>query len=302
MGEKDITQKNFEAYNDVVADIVNGSLFNGEETIKAESLIDAQPFSQYKADKGIVHEQERDVAKYCMDMNCNIRLALIGFENQIAIDPDMPIRVIGYDGASYRDELNQDKIALDGDGNQTSHIRNRRYPVVTLILYFGKRPWKKPLCLYDVLDIPDKLKPFVNDYKINLVDVPRLTTEQVENYKGDFQIIADYFVQITNGKEYVPSSKRIQHVDSMLKLISVLTNDKRYAECMESKDMEMEGVSMCEVLDRVEARGEARGIMKNRTEMIQNMLKENISVDVIAKVAKITVEQVIAIGKKAAVL
>lgn len=135
-----------------------------------------------------------------------------------------------------------------------------------------------------------------------MVDVPRLTTEQVENYKGDFQIIADYFVQITNGKEYVPSSKRIQHVDSMLKLISVLTNDKRYAECMESKDMEMEGVSMCEVLDRVEARGEARGIMKNRTEMIQNMLKENISVDVIAKVAKITVEQVIAIGKKAAVL
>lgn len=129
-----------------------------------------------------------------------------------------------------------------------------------------------------------------------------LTTEQVENYKGDFQIIADYFVQITNGKEYVPSSKRIQHVDSMLKLIYVLTNDKRYAECMESKDMEMEGVSMCEVLDRVEARGEARGIMKNRTEMIQNMLKENISVDVIAKVAKITVEQVIAIGKKAAVL
>ena len=129
-----------------------------------------------------------------------------------------------------------------------------------------------------------------------------LTTEQVENYKGDFQIIADYFVQITNGKEYVPSSKRIQHVDSMLKLIYVLTNDKRYAKCMESKDMEMEGVSMCEVLDRVEARGEARGIMKNRTEMIQNMLKENISVDVIAKVAKITVEQVIAIGKKAAVL
>ena len=26
MGEKDITQKNFEAYNDVAADIINGSL------------------------------------------------------------------------------------------------------------------------------------------------------------------------------------------------------------------------------------------------------------------------------------
>ena len=33
MGEKDITQKNFEAYNDVAADIINGSLFNGEQVI-----------------------------------------------------------------------------------------------------------------------------------------------------------------------------------------------------------------------------------------------------------------------------
>lgn len=31
MGEKDIAQKNFEAYNDVVADIVNGSLFDGSK-------------------------------------------------------------------------------------------------------------------------------------------------------------------------------------------------------------------------------------------------------------------------------
>ena len=46
MGEKDISQKNFESHNDVVADIVNGSLFEGEEFIKADSLIDAQPFSQ----------------------------------------------------------------------------------------------------------------------------------------------------------------------------------------------------------------------------------------------------------------
>ena len=55
---------------------------------------------------------------------------------------------------------------------------------------------------------------------------------------------------------------------------------------------------MCDVLDRVEA----RGMEKTRKEMILNMLKENISVDTIARVAKLTVDQVIAIGKKAAVL
>lgn len=208
MGEKDITQKNFEAYNDVVADIVNGSLFDGQERIKADSLVDAQPFSQYKADDGTIHEQERDVAKYCMDIKCNLRLALVGFENQIAIDLDMPIRIFGYDGVSYRDELNQDKIVIDNATGKRRKIRNKRYPVITLVLYFGKKPWKKPLCLYDVIDVPDFLKPFVNDFKINIIDVPRLTPEQVKRYKGDFQIIADYFVQLNSGKEYIPSDKK----------------------------------------------------------------------------------------------
>ena len=48
LGEKDITQKNFEAYNDVFADIINGCLFDGEEVISETSLMDAQPYSKYK--------------------------------------------------------------------------------------------------------------------------------------------------------------------------------------------------------------------------------------------------------------
>lgn len=310
MGEKDIAQKNFESYNDVVADIVNGSLFEGREIIKAESLVDAQPFSQYKAADGILRQQERDVAKYCMDLNCNLRLALVGVENQMVIDLDMPIRVMGYDGVSYRDELNQDEIVVDKRTGRRRKVRGKRYPVITLVLYFGKRPWKKPLCLYEVIDVPEVLKPFVNDFKLNLIDVPRLTPEQVKKYKGDFQIIADYFVQLSRHGEYVPLNKSIQHTDSFLKLMSVLTRDKRYSEVLEDFADGQEGVKMCEVLDRVEARGEARGraagelagAEKSRIEMIQNMLRENISIEVVAKVARMTVEQVALIGKKAAIL
>ena len=113
MGQKDITQKNFEAYNDVFSDIVNGTLFDGREVIKPEALVDAVAKSQYKADDNAIHEQERDVAKYWTDKNCYIRLALLGVENQLAIDMDMPLRVIGYDGSSYRDEMNHDEIVID---------------------------------------------------------------------------------------------------------------------------------------------------------------------------------------------
>lgn len=284
MGEKDISQKNFESYNDVVADIVNGSLFDGEEYIKAESLIDAQPFSQYKADDGTLHELERDVAKYCMDANCSIRLAMIGVENQIAIDFDMPLRVMGYDGISYRDEMNLDKIVVDKSTGKKHRIRHKRYPVLTLILYFGEKPWKKPLCLYDVIDVPNNLKPYINDFKLNIIDVPRLTPEQVKKYKGDFQIIADYFVQRNSGKEYVPPKKPIQHVDSMLKLMSVLTRDTRYSDLLDENSTTKEGTTMCEVLDKVEARGmargkvlgEAKGEIRGTQKTLVNLVKKNL--------------------------
>ena len=259
MGQKDITQKNFEAYNDVFSDIVNGTLFDGREVIKPEALVDAMAKSQYKADDNVIHEQERDIAKYWIDENCYIRLALLGVENQLAIDMDMPLRVIGYDGSSYRDEMNQDEIVIDERTGKKHKIRHERYPVVTIVLYFGKVPWKKPLSLYDVLKISDNLKPFVNDYKINLIDVPRLTGEQVEKFTSDFQIIADYFVQLNESNDYVPKDKTIKHADSFLKLMSVLTQDDKYVEMSKEISHGKEGFNMCEVLDRAEARGEARG-------------------------------------------
>ena len=264
MGQKDITQKNFEAYNDVFSDIVNGTLFDGREVIKPEALVDAMAKSQYKADDNVIHEQERDVAKYWTDKNCYIRLALLGVENQLAIDMDMPLRVIGYDGSSYRDEMNKDEIFIDEETGKKHKIRHKRYPVVTIVLYFGKTPWKKPLSLYDVLEISDDLKPFVNDYKINLIDVPRLTGEQVEKFTSDFQIIADYFVQLNENNDYAPKDKTIRHTDSFLKLMSVLTQDNKYVEMGRELSHDKEGINMCEVLDKVEARGkaigEARGI------------------------------------------
>ena len=81
-----------------------------------------------------------------------------------------------------------------------------------------------------------------------------------------------------------------------------MTCDKRYFEVQDDLADGQEGVKMCEVLDRVEARGRAAGEVIGAEKMIQNMLKENISIEVVAKVARMTVEQVALIGKKAAIL
>ena len=63
---------------------------------------------------------------------------------------------------------------------------------------------------------------------------------------------------------------------------------------------------MKDEFDKAEARGEARGKAIGEAsgveKMVVSLLKADQTVDFVAKVAKMTVEQVRAIGKKAAVL
>ena len=63
-GEKDLTEKILADYNDVFADIVNVLLFHGERRIDPDELQSTTVHSQYKAETGKLHEQERDVSKY----------------------------------------------------------------------------------------------------------------------------------------------------------------------------------------------------------------------------------------------
>ena len=52
----------------------------------------------------------------------------------------------------------------------------------------------------------------------------------------------------------------IRHVHEVLQLMSVLTQDHRF-EDVANEQQKGAASSMCEILDKVEARGEARGIL-----------------------------------------
>lgn len=202
MGEADITEKLLEAYDDVFSDIINVLLFDGKRLVKEDELSDAVPLSGYKDSEGKMHEQERDVAKYWR--NGSIRICLYGLENQTDIDVDIPLRVIGYDGAAYRAQILADK---ESDGKKK---KKPRYPVVTLVLYFGEERWNKHKSLQECLEIPPELKPYVSDYKVNVFEIAWLEPETVAKFRSDFGIVADYFVQIRRNKEYRPSAETIR--------------------------------------------------------------------------------------------
>ena len=244
MGQKDLSEKILVAYNDVFADIVNVLLFNGEKQIQPEELEDRGAKAFYK-ENGVLHEMERDVVKRWKKEE--VRFACIGVENQTTIDQDMPLRVIGYDGAAYRAQLADEPK------------RQERYPVVTIVLYFGyDKKWDKPLQLLEKLALPEKLDPYVNDYKVNLFEVAWLTDEQVEMFQSDFKVVADYFVQKRKNNGYTPTKTEIKHVEAVLQLLSVMEHDDRFIEIIYSEDGG-KVKNMCDVLDIAEQRGEKRG-------------------------------------------
>lgn len=252
MAEKDIFEKTLEDYNDVFADIVNVLLFHGKLLVKETDLEEETPYSSYKAD-GKLHAQERDVAKYWR--SGLLRIAFYGFENQTGIDTDIPLRLFAYDGAAYRAQLLTDADELEKYGKKAP-----RYPVVTLVLYFGyNRQWKTPTTLTECLSIPEDVKPYVNDYKMNLFQIAYLSNDQVQMFQSDFKIVADYFVQMRKNHDYIAPDTTIKHVHELLQLMSVMTKDNRFKDVY-SPDMKGGETKMCEVLDRIENRGIAKGI------------------------------------------
>ncbi len=275
MGEKDITEKTLEAYNDVFADIVNVLLFDGRSVVEENSLEDGVARYHYKADHSKLHEMERDALKYWKDSG--IRIAFFGLENQTVAERYMPLRCIGYDGAEYRRQLiSEYRMVKDSDTGEEKKVSVRKEPcpVVTLVLYFGFRErWSEPVNLHSCIQIPEELKLFVNDYKMNLFELAFLPDETAAKFKSDFRFIVDYLVQMRKTGTYVGSNENIRHVHEVLELLTVMTDDVRFRDVAKHSK---KGVrTMCSVLDEIEAKGELRGELRGKDEGKNEILEMN---------------------------
>ena len=284
MAEKDITEKNLEALNDVFADIVNVLLFKGEQVINEKDLEADTTKSMFKAD-GKIHEQERDVSKFWK--NGEIRISILGIENQTAQDSDMPLRVISYDGASYKQQLLDKK-------------QKKRYPVATLVLYFGtEEKWSKAKHLYDCFEVPEKLKPFVNDYKINVFNIAFLSPKTIAMFKSDFKIIAEYFRAKRLNHKYKGSKEKLKHANETLKMFSALTGDDSFEKVYNEGNFKKGGITMCDVVERIRNDGRTEGRTEEQERIIMNLIESNAgTIEQIAAWVKLPVKEVQKIARK----
>ena len=254
MGEKDILEKKLLMFNDVFADFVNGIMFDGKDVVKEGELVDLSGWSHYKGDDSKHRFQDRDVVKLWKKEN--VVISLIGIENQDIPDKNMVFRVLSYDGASYRTQLVEEESRKRKKNSGIDGELQDIFPVITFVIYYGEEEWRHETTLHKRLNLDSELKHYVSDYSINLIDLKKLSEDDINKFKKDFKLIADYMVK---GSKHKADRIDLNHPEEVSELILRLTGEELpfEVECEEGgNNMEKFFEPMFE---RAEARGEARG-------------------------------------------
>jgi len=272
MGEKDISLKILEYYSDVFADIVNGLMFEGRPVVTEDALVDLPgPHSEFMADDHTLHEQERDVSKLWTSRN--MILSLVGLENQSDVDYDMPLRLISYDGASYKSQLLADK----------ENEPKVRYPVITIVLYFGTRRWTGCTRLSERVNVSDNLRPFFNDYTARVYEIAFLEDEQIAHFTSDFRILAEYCVKSRKDPYYVPSPQVIRHVEELMNAFAALAGDRKSKLLLPLLAKKGDSMPLFNVFEFREELGKARGLEEALIGQVIKKYRRGMSVEDIAR-------------------
>ena len=274
MAEKDITEKLLTDIDEVFADIYNNLCFNGENIIKPDDLSNASvttAFISNDVTRGLIS----DVSK--IYKNSNLTLALLNIENQSTEDSDMPFRIIGYEGAKYNSQL------ISGS--------DERYAVATLVLNFNtKKRWSTPKSIKESLKnkYPIELDEYINDYKVNVIDVAFMDKEDIEKLNSDFKAVAKYYYLKRNNIEDFEElgDCNLKYPVQTFATMKALTGDSRfeiaYNDYVETHKDD-KGVTMEKILDTIEARGEAKGKELQARETAINLKNMNMDEETIAK-------------------
>ncbi len=297
--------KNYWRDNEQFADLFNAVLFNGEQVIMPEELEDED------TDESIITEHRtssktieafRDNIKIQKVSSANgIQFVLLGLEHQEHIHYAMPMRIMGYDYSSYKKQYdNHAKNYKTSQGMDEDEYLSRMrrtdklMPVVTILIYYGEKPWDGALSLHGMLDIPERLSQYINDYKMLLVEV-RKNNLKLHNI-NNMDLFNMLEILIGEGKPLLETKeKAIMYAKQHKVQQSVVMAVASAANCkIDFGLLEQEGASgMWTVFEETrkegmikgKAEGKAEGKVEGKTEMILAMLEAGYPYGEIAKIA-----------------
>ena len=312
MGMADTVTKEYIRSNEVFADAFNYLIYDGEQVVKPALLQEldtteiAIPFALGENENQTedVVQKYRDVLKSAVIMqDSRASYILLGVENQTEIHYAMPVRNIIYDALQYGKQVSEvakrHKRKGDRKGHKGEYLsgfykEDRIRPVITLVVHFGADEWDGPLSLYEMMDLEDKkLLEFVQDYRIFLIDPYKLANKDLEKFSTSLGDVLGY---IKYSKDKKALSKFLNDNQVMImdndaaRVIRDVTNTPIYVPDGKGE------IDMCkavrDMIDESKQEGMAAGELNKAKKMALKMYKKGDSIEEIAEMAEVSVDQV----------
>ncbi len=262
---KDVTQKNLEGFPDVAADILNVFIYEGKQAVRALDLYPAPTETGYAAPGSVLRNQLEDISKYEMQ-DGKIRVQYL-LANQSDVDNKMILRKTGYVGAAYREQYDR-KVQDD-------------FPVVSLLLYWGKGKWSSPRSIRDFFqekDLSPQIRNLLDDIRLHVFEMRNLSLEVREQFQSDMRHVVDYLAE---GDGFC-SNRPVVHKEALVRLLRALGGDLNVEDTAQVLDAmnikEEDEITMCELFEQYTRRGRQEGRREGRQEGRKEGLSEGLQI------------------------
>lgn len=292
MGKIDQTGRLFFGDEEVFAELINVHIYGGKQVVNKANLIKIEKDYPLYRTKG--RDKERDILM--RDKRSHIRY---GLELEIGPDYSMPERVYLYDACDYEKQIRKIIKPRDNNGEDFNFSENksgfqkgdRIDPVITLVLYLGEGRWKGRNHLSELFRINSELKDLLGqelpDIHIRLIEADYVDPEQ---YSTELKIFFRA-MQYRRNKEKL---RRLMRSEEFQKIsgeaeeaIRACLGHKQLSDKMKKGKM-----PMCKAIDGMlkdsEKAGMKKGLEKERTTIVQKMIKEGLDKAIILKCTQCT--------------
>ena len=285
--EKDFLQKRYLSDNERYADLINGFLFAGRQVVLAGHLTELDTQTGDWRLPGFIRKNRKGRQKYrdlIRKTAFGVNFAVIGVESQTEVDYLMPLRVMSYDAgeyehqaAGYRKTVRRTKGISRAEFLSGFTTDSRLKPCMTLVLFYGEN-WDGSRGLHGILDfrdIPEELHAVVNDYRIQLLEIRKMSHTEV--FQTDLKQVFD-FIRCSNDKEKLrelvehdPAYREME--EDAYEAAAVFTGAK---ELLEVERFHEEGgkINMCQALTALIADGRIEGRAEGQLEEMLRIIRK----------------------------
>lgn len=268
-----------------IADLINGSFFQGRKVIQWQDIEETN--GQLLLVEG---EDDREYGIRHHDIICKavygMNFVIVGLENQNDIHYAMVVRYMEYIVKEYASQVRRLRAQhrqnrdLTGAEYLSGISRyDRLHPVIILVVYYGEKKWDAAKELKDMLDwsgIPREWKYFAMDCRMNLLEVNEI--QKLDCFETDIKLVFGFLQRRSDGgavKRFVEDNRQgFSHLaEEAYDMISSLSRT-RELESVKSACRTREGaMNMCKAIEDLIIEGKLEGKLEGKEEGRKEILR-----------------------------